>query len=268
MNETTLIRFDVTDEAIRQLGLQFKDAEAETKNGYDHVKAGIATVGKLRSQVEKTRKALKHDALDYGRKVDGEAKRITAALREVEDPLKKKKQAVDDAKQAEIDKAAEEHAAARKAEDEKRIHDIAEQRKKLDKERAEVKREREEFEAQKKAAQAFQEPEVGDEKLTAKDTDRVLDEACGIAPGEDTRHPMARPRVQLVTHAAVPLYIGHDAVTIQVDDNQPVPIKAIEHAFALLVEAEKASFFPPILGAKLLAVLALADRIPEATDDR
>jgi len=51
-----------------------------------------------RVEVEKTRKKLKEDALEYGRAVDGEAKRITALLAPIETYLESQEKIIDDEK--------------------------------------------------------------------------------------------------------------------------------------------------------------------------
>jgi hypothetical protein len=78
---------------------------------YKAVSAAISEVKTKRVEVEKTRKVFKADALEYGRKVDAEAKRVTALLLEIEEPLKATKQAVDDekAREAEEKRLAEEN---------------------------------------------------------------------------------------------------------------------------------------------------------------
>jgi hypothetical protein len=92
------IRFDVTNEAIHYLRKKLTGLKASTPEGYKQVQAGIAETRSLRVSVESTRKALKEKALTYGRLVDGEARRITTLLEEIEEPLKQEKEAADAAK--------------------------------------------------------------------------------------------------------------------------------------------------------------------------
>jgi hypothetical protein len=112
LEESRVIRFDVTDTAIAKL-----KTELTGLTDYKAVSNGIAVVRDLRVSVEATRKALKEDSLAWGRKVDAEAKRITDALKSIEEPLRLVKQQIDDAKEA-AKKAAE---AARIAEVERRL---------------------------------------------------------------------------------------------------------------------------------------------------
>jgi hypothetical protein len=84
---------------------------------------GIAETRALRVEVEEERKSLKAGALEYGRKVDSEAKRITTSLYEIEDPLKTAKAKVDDEREAKR-KAKEDAETARVAAIQARIIDI------------------------------------------------------------------------------------------------------------------------------------------------
>ena len=104
--------YDVTDAAIEEL-----KNELTGLTEYNAVSKGIAKVRTLRTRIEATRKQLKADSLAWGRKVDAEAKRITEALEAIEEPLKRLKQQIDEAKERE--KAAIE--AARRVEIENRI---------------------------------------------------------------------------------------------------------------------------------------------------
>lgn len=165
---TQVVEYDVSDAAIAQLKQQYGGLTAETPAKYEEVRKAIAETRTLRVKVEKTRKELKADALEYGRKVDAEAKRITALLLEVEDPLKAEKQKVDDEKariqrekeeaeqrriEEEQRKQREAEEAKRKAEEERIRAEQEAERKKLEAERAELEKQRKEEEAKRKAEQ-------------------------------------------------------------------------------------------------------------------
>jgi len=105
------IRFSVTDEAIRALKKKLTGLVADTPDGYKRVQAGIAETRMLRGQIETTRKTLKEKALTYGRLVDGEAERITTLLEDIEKPLKLLKNEVDQAKEREKQRLADEKRA-------------------------------------------------------------------------------------------------------------------------------------------------------------
>ena len=92
---TVLVKYDVTDAEITKLRVGYKDLQCDGPAGYELVRQAIAHMRKLRGQIEKRRVTLKADALAYGRRVDSEAKRITTHLRDIEEPLKARKQLVD-----------------------------------------------------------------------------------------------------------------------------------------------------------------------------
>lgn len=66
--------------------------------GYKAVFQALQDVKQDRIKVEKMRKALKQDALDYGRAVDAKAKEIQALIEPVEDHLKAEREAIDNEK--------------------------------------------------------------------------------------------------------------------------------------------------------------------------
>jgi len=108
------VKYDVTDAALKKLEKKYSTVpDVTTKEGYQTTREGIAEIRTLRCNVEKKRKELKAEALEYGRKVDSEAKRITTVLSSLEEPLKIAKAEIDDAKE----KAKE---AKRRAEEERR----------------------------------------------------------------------------------------------------------------------------------------------------
>ena len=113
-----VIEYSVTDAAIAELRNKFSGlvVPAGDKQAYKALTSAIAEVRTLRTDVEATRTALKEDALKYGRMVDAEAKRITALLVEIEQPLKEQKAAFDEA----VEKARQERHLA----EQKRIADI------------------------------------------------------------------------------------------------------------------------------------------------
>lgn len=77
----------------------------------DIVQKGITELTTLRTNVEKRRKVLKADALEFGRKVDAEAARVTGLIEAVEQPLKDVKQAYDEEKERlRLEAAAKEQA--------------------------------------------------------------------------------------------------------------------------------------------------------------
>lgn len=91
-------KYNLADAKIAKLKEQFKDLKIEgvkdTEN-YKLVQEAIATVRPLRTVVEKKRKELNEVPLAYKKAVDDEAKRLTALLEEIENPLKEQKDFID-----------------------------------------------------------------------------------------------------------------------------------------------------------------------------
>ena len=89
------VKYNITDQAINQLRSKYESLEITDKDSYREVVTAISDVRKRRTSVETRRKELKAKSLDYGRRVDAEAKRITMLLEEIEEPLKEKRIAED-----------------------------------------------------------------------------------------------------------------------------------------------------------------------------
>lgn len=89
--------FSVTDAGIAELEAKHKGLVVAhgDKKGYLALTQAIAEVRTARTDVEKRRKELKQDALDYGRLVDSTAKAITERLEAIETPLKQNKEQID-----------------------------------------------------------------------------------------------------------------------------------------------------------------------------
>ena len=89
--------FSVTDAGIAELEAKHKGMVVAhgDKKGYLALTQAIAEVRTARTDVEKRRKELKQDALDYGRLVDSTAKAITERLEAIEGPLKANKEQID-----------------------------------------------------------------------------------------------------------------------------------------------------------------------------
>lgn len=200
----TAVELDCSDGVIAGLRGRLYHLTADTDVGYQEVKAGIREVSKYRTGVERSRKELKKSAIDWGKKVDAEAKRVTKLLLEIETPLRLEKQKVDDeadrirreeqdrlrlaeeAKQeAERKVRTEEEAAKREAERKEREAETAKlaedrriletDRKKLELEREKIANEREDIEAKQRsmAEKAFA---AESKQREAKDRKRVEEE--------------------------------------------------------------------------------------------
>jgi len=96
-----LQRFNITDAAIAKLNADYMALtvqDASDDNGYKVIKTARMDIVHLRGKVEKTRVALKAESLEYGRRIDGEAKRIMALLEPIETYLTGQERIVDDEK--------------------------------------------------------------------------------------------------------------------------------------------------------------------------
>ncbi len=85
----------------------------DDKRGYDIVHAARIEVRDYRLAVDRVRKQLKEESLAWGRKVDGEAKRIASMLTEIEAPL--------DAEETRIDREIERIKAEKQREIDEKI---------------------------------------------------------------------------------------------------------------------------------------------------
>jgi len=96
------IVYNVTEEGLIAIENKWSGVpDCTTREGYKLAKAGISEVSSIRTSVEKKRKELKRDALDYGKNVDTVAKEITARLVAVEGPMREAKEAIDAEKKEE-----------------------------------------------------------------------------------------------------------------------------------------------------------------------
>ncbi len=149
------VELGLADGVIEGLRGRLVGLTADTRAGYEAVRLGIAEVRALRVDVEQSRKELKKSAIEYGRKVDTEAKRVTAKLLEIEQPLKTEKARIDDEK---VRLRREKEEAERKIREEKerieRERIEAEQRKQREANEAERKRLEDERRRQRLAIKA------------------------------------------------------------------------------------------------------------------
>ena len=96
MIDFPVIKYDITDAVIEQLKSEAEALVITDNKSYKEVVSLISKIRKVRGKVESHRKALKKDALEYGRQVDSIAKSIKEKLLPIEASLKAKKQAEDD----------------------------------------------------------------------------------------------------------------------------------------------------------------------------
>lgn len=105
-------RYNIADAAIEQYKKEFKKLKIkgiDDKEGYKKVKEAWQTVRGKRLEVSAKHKDIKEDYLKIARAIDGEKNRLTELLEPLEDELKGKMDAIDEAKEAEkLRKAKEE----------------------------------------------------------------------------------------------------------------------------------------------------------------
>lgn len=119
----SLIKYNITDAAIYEMKRQCSNLAIIDNASYKAVTEAIAIVRTKRTDVEKKRKELKANALEFGKRVDAEAKRITELLLEIEEPLKNLKKEEDDKREFEK-REAERKEAERTAGIQARIDEI------------------------------------------------------------------------------------------------------------------------------------------------
>jgi chromosome segregation ATPase len=104
------VQYDLTQERLSQLAVEYDpknipEAKEKGDDAYQVVHEKTMAITKVRTNIEKVRKTLKADALAWGRKVDGEAKRLTAEVEALEAPWRKIKTDLDEA-EAKAEEAA------------------------------------------------------------------------------------------------------------------------------------------------------------------
>jgi hypothetical protein len=154
--EAPVVRYSPNDAAIAvvkdELAPLIAEAPAlvKTPEGYERVHKAVMRLVPMRTAIEKRRKVLKADSLEYGRRVDAESDRLKGLIGEIETPLRDALKAADEEKKREAERiVAAEKAKAEAAE--KAARDAEEARLKAIREEQERKlaAEREAFEAEK-----------------------------------------------------------------------------------------------------------------------
>lgn len=171
---TQVVTYNISEAAITATKNRCAVLSADTPKGYEEVRLALADLRSTRVAIEKRRVELKADALAYGRLVDSEAKRFTALLLEIEEPLSQKKHDVDYEKahlkaeaEAAKQRAIEAKIRAEREAEEARLRVIREaEEARLTEERARLEAERQQLvEARKKAEEAAR---VERERLAAE----------------------------------------------------------------------------------------------------
>ena len=153
---TSIQEYSATEAALAELAGRYKGVvyEVSTKEGMAAARAGRAEVRGLRIALEKVRVQIKAPALKRVQEVDSEARRITAALVALEDPIDAQISREEDRKVAE--KMAAENAERARLAAEELARKQAEEAK-MAAERAEIARRQAELDAAEAARRAAEE---------------------------------------------------------------------------------------------------------------
>lgn len=106
-----LVKFDKYQARLEELKKQYaglKIVDIDDKEGYETVKEAVATLRTMRSETEKDRKDAKDFYLRAGREIDGKAEFIKTGILSIENPLKKRKDEIDEEREAEKKRKQEE----------------------------------------------------------------------------------------------------------------------------------------------------------------
>ena len=98
-----IVTYNITDAAISEMRdqyLKLRIVDINDNDGFRAVHSARMVVKARRIDVEKLRKELKADALEWGRKVDSEARRITAQLEPIEAHLEAEETRIENEKAA------------------------------------------------------------------------------------------------------------------------------------------------------------------------
>ncbi len=162
---TALEKFTPTDTAIAAMRDEYMPLAIRDVNdakGFKAVHSARMVVKNHRVEVEKVRKELKAEALAYGRRVDGEAKRIVAMLKPIEDHLAQE-EATHEAEKERIRNAD-------------RLKAEAEAKAKADAEAARIEAEKEADAARIKKAQDAEDARLRAEADKLAEQKRIIDE--------------------------------------------------------------------------------------------
>ena len=257
-----LTKFTPTDTAIAAMRDEYMPLTIRDVNdlvGFKIVHSARMVVKNHRVQVEKVRKQLKADALEFGRRVDGEAKRINSLLEPIESHLSKE----EDAYEAEKDlirnaerlrleadqKAKEEAEAARiKAEQEAENARLKVEADRLAEQQRQINEERQEIEAEKKRL-----ADIEAARLREIETQRREREAAERAKIE-TEQRIAREAAAAKAKAE-----NEEAARLRAEALRPDKEKILAVA-----EALNAINIPEVSGAAFTAARQVRDIIAEA----
>ncbi len=198
IDATESVQLGVADEVIGELRKRLTGRKADTHQGYEMVRAGIAEVTKYRTGVGRAGKELKASAIALQKKVNVEVSRVTDLLLEIEIPLRQEKSRVDNEAERKLEEQQEkerlaievqelaekqareaEEAAQREAErKEREVEDarLAAQREALELDRkrlADEHREQQEGIEKERRANADEREKIEADKLAITEVERV-----------------------------------------------------------------------------------------------
>lgn len=176
---TEIVEYSKTEAALADLTARYKGVlyDVTTREGMKDAVAGRAELRDLRVALEKTRKEIKEPALRRSQQIDSEARRITAALESLENPIdeqiksetKKKEREEAERLRLEAEKVAAEEKARKDAEEAK----MATERAELAKQRAELDKANQERLAAEAASRAKIEREETAARMVREEADRA-----------------------------------------------------------------------------------------------
>ena len=184
---TELAKYNLPDAKIAEMKadyLPLKVTSIEDMDNYLICKKAHQEVKEIRINIEKRRKELKASSLEFGRAIDGEAKRLTQGVAEVEDHLLNQRKVVEDEKkriQEDQERKEREEQECLRREEEERLESI---RKEQEEKERKLQEEREKIEVQRRANEEEKE-RLAREKERAEREKREAEEAKKRAEQEE-----------------------------------------------------------------------------------
>lgn len=281
-----LVAYDITEASIATTKAACASLSASTPKGYEEVRVAIANIRETRVAIEKRRVELKADALEYGRRVDAEAKRLTGMLLAIEEPLKAMKADVDyersrlrAEKEAAEKRAVEERVRAeraaeearlkaeREAEEERlRVLRVAEEAR-LAEERARLAVERKRMEEERLKAEAERRAEEAKAKKKREAEEAALRAEREAIEAERRRVAAERERAERAEFERIAKIKAEDEARLQAERDRVAAIELAARLDALKPDLEKVRAFaqairsvqqPKVKSRKVAAVIASA----------
>ena len=194
---TQIVEYSATEAALADLAQRYKGVvfDVSVPEQLQTAKVARNDIRGYRTALEKKRVELKADVLERGRLIDGEAKRITAALYALEDPIEDQIKAEERRKEgerlaaekAEADRIIAEDAARKKAEEDRMAAEraeIARRQAELDKAERESRRKIEEQEREARVRQEVLDREARTKREAAEAATKAEAERVAVARRE------------------------------------------------------------------------------------